>query len=141
MNLERQRFKTPTGNRLMMNINGLLAFPSSPSWVPFVSFVFSCCLIHPSLLRYPSTALSSALFHLTRSLRRPFPRLRANFTHFRTWAGTVVLISWQGEYALSSSFVEPLAENDTSAALVPLTGKLYVNFDSKVSSFVPCPRY
>ena len=52
----------------------------------------------------------------------------------------VVLTSWQGEHALSSSFVESLADIDISAALVPLTGKLYVNFDSKVSSNVPCPR-
>ena len=140
MNLKRQRFKTQTSNRLMLNTNGLLAFLSSPSWVPYVSSVSLCCLIHLSLRRYPYTALSKAFFHLTRPLRRPFPILRANSTHFRMWAGTVVLTSWQGENALSSWFVKPLADKDISAALVPLTGKLYVNFDSKVSSVAPCSR-
>ena len=50
--------------------------------------------------------------HLTRLLRRPFPRLRPTFTHFRMSAGTVVLTSWQGKNVLLHALVEPLANKN-----------------------------
>lgn len=49
------------------------------------------------------------------------------------WVGTVVRTSWEGAYTVLSSVAIELADIGNSAAFQPLTGKFYVNFDSKVN--------